>query len=138
MIHYFNHDGVVAFEHVPLDILHRVAQLCGARTIYRVDDLKSEDLGDADLTEPFEPLHRSSIIQKNDSCVVSLLLTASTQSLAEELKRACEDTLRNVRVLLKLDTKVLPAGGAVEVELQNHLRKVSSSIESLEQVKYSE
>lgn len=134
LIHWFNRDEIVAFEHVAVDVLHRVGNLCGSRIVYRLDDLKSEYLGEADLIETFESLHNSSIIMKEKSSIVSLFLTASTTELSDELKRACEDTLKNIGVLMKGNSKFVPGGGAVEVELQNQLRNVASKVESLEQV----
>lgn len=132
--HYLANAGILALRRVIKKDLDRLSRATGASIVTSLDELKPSDLGSAALVEE---RHVGNGIMtfvtgtKNHS--VTLLLRGGTQQVLDGLERALDDALHAVADVIE-DRKVLPGGGATEVELSLRLREYASTLKGREQL----
>src|SRR3989344_1726730 len=68
-----------------------------------------------------------------DPKAVSILVRGGTEHVVEEVKRAMDDAVLGVSVALEVG-KVVPGGGAVEIEVSRLLREYAETVGGREQL----
>ena len=105
------------------DDLKFAARATGATAVGSVGDLTADDLGRAGVIAErvVDGEQRTTIEDVPVNRAATLLLTAGTRKVVEEIHRSVEDTLGAAESVLN-DDRVVPGGGAAEAASAAHLR----------------
>ena len=133
--HFLAKEGVLAVRRAKKSDMKRLARATGARIVSKVDEISESDLGFA-----------GTVVQRDvgtdeflfvEDCenpkAVTLLLRGGTEHVVDEVERSIEDALGVVRVTFE-EERVLPGGGAPEIEVALALRDYADSIGGREQL----
>ena len=133
--HFLAKHGVLAVRRAKKSDVKRLARATGARVVSKVSEIDESDLG-----------HAGRVVQRDvgteeflfvEDCEepksVSLLLRGGTEHVVDEVERSIEDALGVVRVTLE-EGRILPGGGAPEIEVALELRDYADSIGGREQL----
>jgi len=132
--HYFAKKGVAAIRRVKSDDMERLARATEAKIVNSVEDLSSEDLGEAGSIEEKKEGDKMIYVQNCKSPrTVSLLLKGGTEHVIDEAERSMNDALDCIITALK-SGKIVSGGGSVEQELSNRLKKYAQSESGREQL----
>ncbi|MEM3511563.1 MAG: thermosome subunit alpha [Candidatus Jordarchaeales archaeon] len=135
LVDYFAREGVLAFELVSEKDMARLARATGGRIVSYVKDLTGGDLGFAKLVE-FRKVAGDEMLFLEccgNSTAVTLLLRGGTVEVVEELERTIKNGVKALSLAAK-GGKILPGGGATEVEVSRELRRFSRSFIGKEQL----
>jgi thermosome len=133
--HYLASEGVIAYRRVTKSDLKRLSKATGANVVTSLDELKSGDLGEAQLVEERKIGGNAMtfILGCKNPLSVSLLLRAGTQQVLDGIERALDDALHVVAATVE-DRKVVPGGGATEIELFLRLKEYAATLKGREQL----
>ena len=133
--HYLAKKGIMAVRRVKRSDIEKIARATGARIVSNIEDLKPEDLGEADLVEERKVGDDKMIFiegAKNPKSV-TILVRGANDMLLDEAERSIEDALHVLRNVLR-DPKVVGGGGAPEVELALKLREFARTVGGKQQL----
>lgn len=127
--------GVLAIEGVDSEDLARLARVTGGVRITTVDDLTSDNLGEASRVHVGQVGEDEEIFVEGtaQTDVVTIILRGSTEGAVDEIERAIDDSLHAVRVAIQSGS-VLAGGGAPETELALALRDFAEGVGGREQL----
>jgi thermosome len=132
--HFLARHGIYAVRRVKKSDLEKLERATGGKIVNSIDALTKDDLGKAQLVE--EQRVGGDLLTFVTGCKnprsVSVLIRGSSEQVVDEAERALEDAISAVSVAVE-DGRVVPGGGAPEVELALALRKFSSSLSGREQ-----
>ncbi len=133
--HYLAKEGILAVRRAKSDDFTRLSRATGATPVSNVNDIESEDLGEAGCVaqKDIGGDERIFVEDVEEAKSVTLVLRGGTEHVVDEVERAIEDSLGVVRVTLE-DGKVMPGGGAPETELAMELRDFADSVGGREQL----
>ena len=133
--HFLAQEGIMAVRRVKKSQVKQIARATGARAVSNVDDITEDDLGFAGSVAQKDVGGDDRIFVEDveDAKSVTILLRGGTEHVVDEVERAIEDSLGVVRTTIE-DGKVLPGGGAPEVELSLALRDFADSVGGREQL----
>ncbi len=133
--HFLAQEGILAARRVKSDDAERLARATGARVVANVNDITAEDLGHAGSVAQKEIAgdQRLFVEDVEEAKSVTMILRGGTEHVVDEVERAVEDAMGVVRVTLE-DGKVLPGGGAPEVEIAQELEDFTDSVSGREQI----
>ncbi len=136
--------GIMAMRRAPDDERALLARATGANRVSDLDNLSEEDLGYAGHVKQEKirvyggsrnaATERTTVfsdVAGGESA--SFILRGGTEHVLDELERAIEDSLNVVSAAIE-DGKVVPGGGAPEMELALHLRDFADGVEGREQL----
>ncbi len=133
--HYLAKKGIFAIRRVSTSELDNLAKATGGNIVTSIDDISSEDLGEAGSLE--ERLIGGDSMTFVQDCPeaksVSILIRGGTEHVVDEIERAMEDAIGGVTSALQ-NGKVVGGGGATEVELAQQLRDYADSVGGREQL----
>ena len=127
--------GIFAVRRVRSSDMDKLAKATGAKVCNSIKDLSSSDLGSAGVIKTIRVGdEKMTLVEK---CVnpkaVTLLIRGSSEQVIDELKRAFEDALGDLKMIFNNNLAV-PGGGAVEVWLSKQLKDYALSISGREQL----
>jgi archaeal chaperonin len=128
-LHYLSKAGVLAVRRVKKSDIENLARATGATIVNAVDAVTTKDIGTAGLVEEKTIAGGEMIFVskcKNPKAV-SIIVRGGTEHVVDELERAMHDALMVVSVVVK-GKKVVPGGGAPEIELSLRLRDYAQTI----------
>jgi thermosome len=132
--HQLANAGVLALRRVNRTDLDRLSRAIGANIVTSLDELKPADLGSADLVEEKKVGNGAmTFITGTKNKAVTLVLRGGTQQVLDSLERALDDAVHAVADVIE-DQKVVPGGGAPEIELSLRLREYASTLKGREQL----
>ena len=133
--HFLAKKGILAVRRVKRSDMEKLERATGGRIISSVRDLKPEDLGEAELVE--ERKVGSDKMVFIEGCknpkAVTILVRGANDMILDEVERSIKDSLNVLRNVMRVP-KVVPGGGAVEVELAMRLREYAAKIGGKEQL----
>ncbi len=133
--YYLEKAGIYACRRIKKSDLEKLSKATGATLFQDVTDIRSEDLGSAELVEERD-LHGSKmtfLLGCREEKTASLMLHGGTAHIVDSLNRALHDALCVIGVALE-DQNVVAGGGSPEIELALRLRDYSSSLKGREQL----
>ena len=133
--HFLAKKEILAVRRVKRSDMEKLERATGGRIISNIDDLKPEDLGEAELVEERKVGEdRMVFIEgcKNPKAV-SIVIRGGLERLVDEAERSLRDALSAVADAIK-DGRIVAGGGAVEIELAKHLRKYAQKVGGKEQL----
>ena len=133
--HFLSKAGIMAARRVKESDMEKLAKATGARIISDLDDLKVADLGLAGLVDERKIGDDKMIFVEKckDPHSVSILIRAGLERMVDEAERAITDSLSVVSDVIE-NNKIVPGGGAVEIEVAKELRKYATKVGGREQL----
>ncbi|MCL2477665.1 thermosome subunit beta [Candidatus Bathycorpusculum sp.] len=133
--HFLAKDGIIAARRVKESDMEKLARATGGRIVSNLDDLKKEDLGFAGLVEERKIGDDKLIFVEKckDPHAVAILIRAGLERLVDEAERALTDSLSVVSDVME-NNKIVPGGGAIEIEIAKELRKYATKVGGREQL----
>lgn len=131
--------GIYACRRVPKEDIERIARATGARIVSNLNEIQGVRLGNAKIVE--EKKLGDDEFTFIEGCekgnVASIVLHGSTEHVLDEIDRSVKDALGDVVSAVK-SGKILPGGGAIEIELARRLRAYANTIGGREQLAIEE
>ena len=133
--HYLSKAGVFAVRRVKKSDMEKLGKATGATVVTNIKDLEEKDLGyAAEVDEEKIAKDEMTFVKgcKNPKAV-SILIRGGTEHVVDEVERAVNDALGGVAASLEVG-KIVPGGGAPEIELARRLRKYAETVGGREQL----
>lgn len=133
--HFLAKKGIMAVRRVKRSDIEKLEKALGARIISSIKDATPEDLGYADLVEERKVGNDKMVFiegAKNPKAV-NILLRGSNDMALDEAERSINDALYSLRNIL-MEPRIIPGGGAIEMELAMKLRDYARSVGGKEQL----
>ncbi len=133
--HYLSKHGILAARRVKKSDMEALAKATGANIISNINDLSDSDLGMAGIVEERKVAGDRMIFVEEckDPKAVTILIRGGTEHVIDEVERAVEDAIKGVAAALEL-SRIVPGGGATEIEVAKELRKYADSFKGREQL----
>jgi len=133
--HFLAKHGILAVRRVKRSDMEKLERATGGRIVTNLDELTPEDLGEAELVEERRVGEDKMVFVEGckNPKAVSILVRAGLERMVDEAERAIKDALNATADVVK-DGRIVPGGGAVEVELAKLLRKYASEVGGKEQL----
>ncbi len=133
--HFLSKAGIIAARRVKESDMEKLARATGGRIVSDLDDLKKADLGSAGLVEERKIGDDKLIFVEKckDPHSVAILIRAGLERMVDEAERAMIDSLSVVSDVIE-NNKIVPGGGAIEIEISKELRKYATKVGGREQL----
>lgn len=134
-LHYCNKFGLMAVRLMSKFDLRRVCRVVGATALPRLTPPTKEELGYCDSVYIDEIGDTAVVIFKQeskDSRISTIVVRGSTDNLMDDIERAVDDGVNNFKAITK-DGRLVPGGGAVEIELAKQITTYGEALPGLEQ-----
>ncbi|QOR94555.1 TCP-1/cpn60 chaperonin family protein [Thermosphaera chiliense] len=133
--HFLAKKGILAVRRVKRSDLEKLERATGGRIVSNIDDLKPEDLGYAKLVEERKIGEDKMVFVEGckNPRAVSIVIRGGLERLVDEAERSMRDALSAVADAIK-DGRIVPGGGAIEIELAKHIRKLATKVGGKEQL----
>ncbi|WP_394324958.1 thermosome subunit beta, partial [Halarchaeum acidiphilum] len=131
--HYLAKEGILAVRRVKKSDIEFLKEVLGAAIVTDLDSLSANDLGRGSIRRDVED--ELFYVEGLEATAhgVTLILRGSTDHVVDELERGVTDAL-DVAAQTISDGRVLPGGGAIEVEVADQLRNYADSVSGREQL----
>jgi len=126
--HYLAKAGILAARRVKKSDMDNLSRATGATVANSLDAIAPADLGFAGLVEEkkLSGQEMISVSHCKNPKSVSLIIRGGSEHIIDELERAVHDALMVVSVVVK-DKKIVPGGGAPEIELSRELHRYAAT-----------
>jgi thermosome len=133
--HFLAKKGIMAARRVKQSDMEKLARATGGKVITKLDDLKSEDLGEAGLVEERKVGDDKMVFVEKckEPRSVAILIRAGLERMVDEADRAMNDALSVVADVVE-DNKIVAGGGATEAEIAKVLRGYATKVGGREQL----
>ena len=133
--HYLAKEGILAVRRVKKSDMEKLSKATGGRIVTNLDDLREEDLGRAKIVEERKVAGEEMVFVREckNPKSVTILVRGSTEHVVDETDRAIEDAIGAVASAIEIG-KVVPGGGAPEIEVAKQLRKFAETLAGREQL----
>jgi thermosome len=134
-MHYLAKKGLYVLRRCKEEEIKKIVKATGARVVSKLDDIEESDLGKAEVVEErgIGNYKMTYIEGCRNPKAVSILIYSGTEQVADEIERALDDALRVVGVVIE-DGKIVPGGGAPEIEMSEKLRAYAITVGGREQI----
>ncbi|XP_074649895.1 T-complex protein 1 subunit gamma-like [Tubulanus polymorphus] len=136
--HYLVKAGITAIRRVRKSDNNRIARAVGAQIVNRTDELKEEDIGtECGLFEikKIGDEYFTFLTQCKNPKACTILLRGASKDILNEVDRNLQDAM-NVARNVMLDARLVPGGGAVEMEVAHLLNERAKGITGVHQWPY--
>ncbi len=132
--HFLAKADILAVRRVKKSDMGKLAKATGARIITNIEELSEGDLGYAGLVEERKVGEDKMVFVENckNPKAVTILIRGAAKHVVEEAERSIHDAIAVVRNVME-DRKVVPGGGAVEIEVSRKLREYAETLGGREQ-----
>ncbi len=133
--HYLAKDGVLAVRRVKQSDMEKLVKATGGKVVSNLDDLKTGDLGHAQLVEERKVADDKMLFVEGckNPKAVTILVRGGSERLVDEAERSIHDALCVVRDVVR-DPRVVGGGGAPEAEIARRLRDQAQKLSGKEQL----
>lgn len=133
--HFLAKEGILAARRIKQSDMEKLARATGGRIVTDLDDLTPNDLGAASLVEERKIGEDKMIFVEGckNPRSVAILIRAGLERMVDEAERAMTDALSVVSDVVE-HNKVIPGGGAVEIEIAKELRDYARNVGGREQL----
>ncbi len=133
--HYLAKYEIYGARRIKKSDMEKLAKATGGKIITNLDDLKPEDLGQAEIVEEVKigNDYMTFVRGCKDAKAVSILIRGGTEHVIAEVERALHDALKVVGVTIE-DGMIVPGGGAAETELALRIRDYAHTVGGREQL----
>jgi len=134
-LHLFARKGIMVVRRATEKEMRNLARSTGGKIVMDINDFKRSDLGQAQLVEEKKIGISKMVFVKTGGKTrsVSVLIRGGFERVLEEAQGAIETAVRVISEVFK-DNRVLPGGGAVEVEIGRRLLQFGMKFPTREQL----
>ncbi|RLG71983.1 MAG: thermosome subunit [Methanobacteriota archaeon] len=128
-------NGIFAVKRVRKSEMEQLARATGAKIVSRVKDITPDKLGYAGVVEEKKlgDENRVFVEKCKNPRSVTIVIRGGTKHVTEEVERGVEDGLKTLSTVVE-DRRILAGGGAPEINVSRHLRKVAEKVTGKEQL----
>lgn len=133
--HYLAKAGVLAARRVKKSDMDALAKATGGQVVSSINELSKGDLGFAGVVSEKKIADEEMIFVENCKSpkAVTILIRGGTEHIVDEVERGLEDAIKDLAAALELG-KIVPGGGASEIEVAKDLRKFADGFRGREQL----
>jgi len=133
--HFLAKEGIIAARRVKQSDMEKLARATGGKIITKLDDLNSDDLGEAGLVEERKVGDDKMIFVEKckEPRSVAILIRAGLERMVDEADRAMNDALSVVADVVE-DNEIVAGGGATESEIAKVLHGYATKVGGREQL----
>jgi thermosome len=133
--HFLAKKGILAVRRVKRSDMEKLERATGGRIVTSIRDLTEKDLGYAELVEERRVGNDKMVFVEGckNPKAVTILVRGANDMLLDDAERSLNDAINALRNALR-EPKVLPGGGAPEVEVALRLRKWAETVGGKEQL----
>ena len=133
--HFLAKAGIMAVRRVKRSDIEKLAKATGARIATSIKDIRPEDLGTAGLVEERKVGEEKMVFieQCPNPKAVTILVRGAADRILDEAERSINDALHVARDLFR-DPRIVPGGGAFEIEVARRLREWGRKLPGKEQL----
>jgi thermosome len=133
--HYLAKRGIMAVRRVKRSDIEKLAKATGAKIVTSIKDIKPEDLGTAGLVEERKVGEEKMVFveQCPNPRAVTILIRGAADRVLDEAERSMQDALHVIRDLYR-EPKIVPGGGAFEMEIARRIREWGRKLPGKEQL----
>ncbi|WP_188596249.1 thermosome subunit alpha [Thermocladium modestius] len=133
--HFLAKAGIMAVRRVKRSDIEKLAKATGAKIVTSIKDIKPEDLGTAGLVEERKVGEEKMVFveQCPNPKAVTILVRGAADRIVDETERSLQDALHVARDLFR-EAKIVPGGGAFEMEISRRIREYGRKLPGKEQL----
>jgi len=133
--HFLAKAGIMAVRRVKRSDIEKLAKATGARIVTSIKDIRPEDLGTAGLVEERKVGEEKMVFveQCPNPKAVTILVRGAADRIVDETERSLQDALHVARDLFR-EAKIVPGGGAFEMEISRKVREYGRKLPGKEQL----
>jgi thermosome len=133
--HFLAKRGIMAIRRVKRSDIEKLARATGAKIITSIKDARPEDLGTAGLVEERKVGEEKMVFVEDipNPRAVTILVRGGSDRILDEVERSLQDALHVSRDLFR-EPKIVPGGGAFEVETARMVREYARKLPGKEQL----
>ena len=133
--HFLAKRGIMAIRRVKRSDIEKLARATGAKIITSIKDARPEDLGTAGLVEERKVGEEKMMFVEDipNPRAVTILVRGGSDRILDEVERSLQDALHVSRDLFR-EPKIVPGGGAFEVEVARRVREYARKLSGKEQL----
>ncbi len=133
--YYLAKAGIMAVRRVKRSDIEKLAKATGARIVTSIKDIRPEDLGTAGLVEERKVGEEKMVFveQCPNPKAVTILVRGAADRIVDETERSLQDALHVARDLFR-EAKIVPGGGAFEMEISRKVREYGRKLPGKEQL----
>jgi archaeal chaperonin len=131
--------GIFACRRVAKDDMEKISKATKARIVNNLNELTDKEIGSAEIVE--EKRHGETVMIYVRGCQnpksMTILIHGGSEHVIDEIERAMKDGLGDIVCCLN-SGRIVPGGGAVEIELARRLRRFGQTLSGREQLAIEE
>jgi thermosome len=133
--HFLAKKGIMAIRRVKRSDIEKLARATGAKIITSIKDARPEDLGTAGLVEERKVGEEKMVFVEDipNPRAVTILVRGGSDRILDEVERSLQDALHVARDLFR-EPKIVPGGGAFEIEVARRVREYARKLSGKEQL----
>ena len=133
--HFLAKAGIMVARRVKKSDMEKLAKATGARMVNNLQDLKKTDLGSCGLVEERKVGNDKMILVEEcrDPAAVAIFIRAGLERMIDEAGRSLNDALYVISDVAELP-KMVPGGGAIEMEIAKEVRGYARQVGGREQL----
>jgi len=133
--HFLSKAGVMAARRVKESDMEKLAKATGGRMVNNLADLKPSDLGHCGLVEERKIGNDKMIFVEDckNPQAVAIFIRAGLERMIDEAERTLNDALYVISDIAK-NPKMVPGGGAIEMEVAREVRSYARQVGGREQL----
>ena len=133
--HFLAKEGIMAARRVKKSDMEKLARATGGRIVTNLEDLTSNDLGEAQLVEERKIADEKMVFVEGCKSpkAVSILIRGGLERVVDEAERTLHDALCVVSDVVE-DGRMVAGGGAAEILAAKYLREYGASVGGREQL----
>jgi thermosome len=133
--HFLAKKGIMAVRRVKRSDIEKLARATGAKIITSIKDARPEDLGTAGLVEERKVGEEKMVFVEDipNPRAVTILVRGGSDRILDEVERSLQDGLHVARDLFR-EPKIVPGGGAFEIEVARRVREFARKLSGKEQL----
>ncbi len=137
--HYLAREGIYAVRRIPKSDMQSLARATGGRIVSKLSEISDADLGSADLVEERKNGEdgMTYVLGCSNPKAITILIRGGTEHIVDEVERAVEDALGDVRAAFE-GKSIVAGGGAVEIEVSRRLRDFAKGLTGRERLAVEE
>ncbi len=129
--HYLAKEGILAVRRTKKSDIEFLKNVLNATTVTDIDSVSSDHVAPGTVRHDTED--ELFYVEGEDAHGATLLLYGTTEHVVDELERGINDAIDVVATTVS-DGRILPGGGAIEVEIARRLRDYADSVSGREQL----